>query len=367
MRWVGLWQLGAPLHHGAPVGGAWLARERARRGLSRNHAFLRQEPVGYYDPVEQRMVMRPCYCLAGNAVRGMLRSVAARYTLQALGLPREPGGLKEELGWRSDDEVFLLFKGGPMKAASGVEDVRQRRELRSYLPLVEVFGGWYRGEGFEGALWVGNAWPAVRELAFSQPWCEGLLGARGLTWDMLPRLEELRVAVEADPACFARHMTEELVGLQWDDKEDKARDESGGEETEEGEAEGPGQAGQEGEEEKEQKLRGVFSMDALPAGLLLFHELGLKPWASERAEWCLGAALHLWQDEYGGIAGGGAGRGLGGRVVAEYQDADGRAVDLKGAFDRYAGWLAEHRQEILAYLRAMPERFAAPDKKRRRR
>lgn len=343
VKYVGLWRLRAPLYHGAPVmDREWLQRKRRARGFEHaNHSLLRESPVACIvdEGMGPRLGFRPIYDVSGNSMRGVLHAIVARHTLLTLGLPTDWQELKANFGWDGDEEVALLFKGGPMVAGEA-ENPARRKELREHLPIVELFGGCYRGETFPSVLRMGFAVPAVREVAQVCPEHDGLLAEYGLSWDRLPAEVELRNAVEGSPYWFARHIPEELAGLVWEEEVP------------------------EGANRDVQKARMVFSMDAIPAGMLMLHWFALLPKASDRARWCLEAAVHLWLTEYDGVVGGGAARGFGGRVVGNYRkcfgDKLGDRVDFAAGYEQYTKWLEEKKDDILTYLRQLPSKFPRP-------
>jgi hypothetical protein len=340
LKYVGLWKLRAPLYHGAPVmDREWLQRRRRNRGFQHaNHSLLREGQVACVieEGTAPRLTFRPVYEVSGNSMRGLLHAIVARHTLLTLGLPTDWQELKEKFGWQGDDEVALLFKGGPM-VAGDVENLERRKRLREKLPIVDLFGGCYRGESFRSMLRMDFAVPAVREVAQVWPEFDDLLADQGLSWDALPTEAELRNVVENNPYWFARHIPEELAGLVWEEEVP------------------------EGASRDVQKARMVFSLDAIPAGMLMFHRFALLPGASDRARWCLEAAVHLWLTEYDGVVGGGAARGFGGLVQARYRkcsgDVLGDVVDFERGYEEYTKWLETNKNSILEYLARLPLEF----------
>jgi len=92
-----------------------------------------------------------CFSYSGNAFRGQLRDLGAKYLLERLGNPRLPL-----------DMFYLLFSGGSI-GGKHVVDVDQARRYRETLPLLSLFGGGVGNQIMSGKMKVGAMWPLVRE------------------------------------------------------------------------------------------------------------------------------------------------------------------------------------------------------------
>lgn len=92
-----------------------------------------------------------CFSYSGNAFRGQLRDLGARYLLRRLGDPK--------LGLES---FHLLFSGGSIGGDQHV-DIDQARLMRRLLPFLSVFGGGVGQQILAGKLKIGAMWPLCRE------------------------------------------------------------------------------------------------------------------------------------------------------------------------------------------------------------
>jgi hypothetical protein len=144
VRPVRLWAtltLTAPLAHGADDRDGNVSRFRTERRFC---------------PLLGRAVEVPFY--AGNAWRGQVRDLLALDLAELIGMtPQE----------MSPAMAHSLFSGGSLEAGSTSNgaDVAMRRTLRALLPAVDLLGGTYSNEIFDGLLRVVDALPLCRETA----------------------------------------------------------------------------------------------------------------------------------------------------------------------------------------------------------
>jgi hypothetical protein len=96
---------------------------------------------------------------SGNAFRGILRDIAARQLMQALGVALPPGAF------------HFLTSGGSLTSGGGNQtvDVDFARNLRNTVPMVGVFGGGVGSQILEGKLYVLNMTPICRETTHLLP------------------------------------------------------------------------------------------------------------------------------------------------------------------------------------------------------
>lgn len=108
--------------------------------------------------VEGRPVDIPV--LSGNAIRGVLRRVAAKRWLELL-YPDE----KDIVNLVPDDVYYVLFSGGSLAkgAATSVVDLPLKAEIRQHVPMLSVFGSALVNMMLEGKLIVDMAIPIARE------------------------------------------------------------------------------------------------------------------------------------------------------------------------------------------------------------
>ena len=92
-----------------------------------------------------------CFTYSGNAFRGILRDMAAKYLLDKLG------------GCAVPLETFhLLFSGGSIGGAQSI-DIDKARMYRKVLPAFSIFGGGVGNQIMEGKLKIGAMYPLVKE------------------------------------------------------------------------------------------------------------------------------------------------------------------------------------------------------------
>lgn len=95
------------------------------------------------------------FVYSGNAWRGQLRDLMARYMLDKLGTDGEPARV-------GIDTFSLLFSGGKIGGAQ-VNDIAQARRMRAALPMLALLGGGVGNQILQGKLRVGNCYPLCRE------------------------------------------------------------------------------------------------------------------------------------------------------------------------------------------------------------
>lgn len=100
--------------------------------------------------------------VSGNSVRGKLRDVAAKHTLDLLG--------EEDTPHRVNLSVFqLLFSGGSLTAGNTEGDVDKYNEMRNNLPHVSLFGGAWGNAILSGKMKVNPLIPIAKETAHIIP------------------------------------------------------------------------------------------------------------------------------------------------------------------------------------------------------
>lgn len=97
------------------------------------------------------------FCYSGNAFRGQLRDLGAKYLLRRLGNPR-----------LNLESFHLLFSGGSIGGDQHV-DIDQARLMRRLLPFLSVFGGGVGQQILAGKMKVGSMWPMCRETQHMLP------------------------------------------------------------------------------------------------------------------------------------------------------------------------------------------------------
>jgi hypothetical protein len=93
---------------------------------------------------------------SGNAIRGILRRLAAKDFLERIGIEQT-----------SDRLYYALFTGGSIEKGSQQEfiEIGLRRELRRNMPFISLFGTAFQNEILSGLIDVGMAIPISRETA----------------------------------------------------------------------------------------------------------------------------------------------------------------------------------------------------------
>ena len=92
-----------------------------------------------------------CFAYSGNAFRGQLRDLGAKYLLWRLGDPK-----------LNLESFHLLFSGGSIGGDQHV-DIDQARLMRRLLPFLSIFGGGVGQQILAGKLKIGAMWPRCRE------------------------------------------------------------------------------------------------------------------------------------------------------------------------------------------------------------
>ncbi len=92
-----------------------------------------------------------CFAYSGNAFRGQLRDLGARYLLDAIGSPAV-----------NIDAFYLLFSGGSIGGEHSL-DIDQARMYRKLLPHLSIFGGGVGNQIMPGKIHIGPMWPLVAE------------------------------------------------------------------------------------------------------------------------------------------------------------------------------------------------------------
>lgn len=108
--------------------------------------------------------------LSGNSIRGKLRDVAAKHTLDMLG--------DDDAPQRVNLSVFqLLFSGGALTAGNTEGDVDKYNEMRNNLPHISLFGGAWGNAILSGKMKVNPLIPIAKETAHIVPaaFCQGEL------------------------------------------------------------------------------------------------------------------------------------------------------------------------------------------------
>ena len=95
---------------------------------------------------------RPCevFAYSGNAWRGQLRDMGAKYLLKKL-------GAKLPL-----DVFYLLFSGGAIGGDQSI-DIDQGRRYRKVLPFFSIFGGGVGNQILPGKMNIGPSYPMTKE------------------------------------------------------------------------------------------------------------------------------------------------------------------------------------------------------------
>jgi hypothetical protein len=100
--------------------------------------------------------------ISGNSIRGKLRDVAAKHTLDLLG--------EEGTPHRVGLDVFqLMFSGGALTAGNMEGDIDKYREMRENLPQISLFGGAWGNAILSGKIKVNALLPIAKETAHVIP------------------------------------------------------------------------------------------------------------------------------------------------------------------------------------------------------
>lgn len=108
--------------------------------------YLVQEPI-----LQPSGEVAEIFCYSGNAWRGQLRDLAARYMLEKLGHVAVPL-----------DTFHLLFSGGRIGGEMSV-DLERARMWRRSIPMLALFGGGVGNQILAGKLRVANSYPVCLE------------------------------------------------------------------------------------------------------------------------------------------------------------------------------------------------------------
>lgn len=112
---------------------------------------------------------KPCevFCYTGNAWRGQLRDMGAKYLLNKLGAK-----LPLEL-------FYLLFSGGAIGGTQSI-DIDQGRRYRQVLPFFSIFGGGVGNQILPGKMNIGPSYPMGKEVQHLLP--EELRNPEAKSW-----------------------------------------------------------------------------------------------------------------------------------------------------------------------------------------
>lgn len=294
VRPVRLWAtltLTAPLAHGADDRDGNVSRFRTERRFC---------------PLLGRAVEVPFY--SGNAWRGQVRDLLALDLAALVGLP--PQEMAPTL-------AHALFSGGSLEAGSTSNgaDVAMRRTLRALLPAVDLLGGTYSNEIFDGMLRVVDALPLCRETASTvvhtvapEIAAQGMDAVRAWS-ERLPWVQDLYETRQ-----LTRHAHRDLEVA-----------------------------------DGEKSAQMIVRMETIRAGTQWVHGIGLA--AKDRlisplTAAALARAARLFVES--GAIGAGSARGHGTFATDGYRDADG---DGPGDDAPYVAHITEHAAEIRDMLR----------------
>lgn len=94
--------------------------------------------------------------VSGNAVRGKLRDLCAKITLDALGEGNDP--------MKASPELFqLLFSGGTLTSGNTQGDIDKHREMREKIPMISLFGGAWGNAILQGKMKINPFIPIAQE------------------------------------------------------------------------------------------------------------------------------------------------------------------------------------------------------------
>lgn len=109
--------------------------------------------------------------ISGNSIRGVLRRLIMSHMLETLGYGKHTEEGEADDRMKSMKAYHMLFSGGTLESVedSGSIDLALRRELRSSLPALSVFGSAIGNQMIEGKMKCGMAVPICTELASFLP------------------------------------------------------------------------------------------------------------------------------------------------------------------------------------------------------
>lgn len=110
-------------------------------------SYLVQDPI-----LQPGGEIEDVFCYNGNAWRGQLRDLAARYLIEKLNMTV------------SMDGFHLLFSGGKIGGDQSI-DLVQARAMRQAIPMFSLFGGGVGNQILPGKMKVGNSYPICQEAA----------------------------------------------------------------------------------------------------------------------------------------------------------------------------------------------------------
>lgn len=108
-------------------------------------SYLVQDPI-----LQPNGEIEEVFCYNGNAWRGQLRDLAAKYLLQKLNITVNLDGF------------HLLFSGGKIGGDQSI-DIEQARAMRKAIPMFSLFGGGVGNQIIPGKLKVGSSYPVCVE------------------------------------------------------------------------------------------------------------------------------------------------------------------------------------------------------------
>lgn len=223
-------------------------------------SYLVQERI-----IQDDMTVADVFVYSGNAWRGQLRDLAARYMLDKLGGEAGPAQVGQEM-------FALLFSGGRI-GGTQTTDIGQARRMRAMIPHIAIFGGGVGNQILQGKLRVGNCYPVCREATpvLSNRWQSM---AEKIEYTDLTMTKEHSRRDDSKIENIHTYMRDPVAGLLGFDEPSEGKKKP--------ERDGPAD---------QMRMR----MELLNAGTRLQTWLSLDA-ASELELGCLVSALHLWAD-----------------------------------------------------------------------
>lgn len=253
-----------------------------------NKQLFRRQSV--YSPDRDEFVEVPV--IHGNSVRGHLRRLLLRDLLE-----RVDYTLRDERLYHSLLGGGILQKDGKAEIDAGL-----RRQVRTYLPPIDLLGMATGNQMFAGTVDVGMLYPVCEELNFRND-----TESDHSFYDFLGDDFATRMAEDPDDAGLSD------VEFDMDDEND---------------------------EEDSQSMQQIYEYETLSPGTRFEHHFTLKSHASELARSCLLHGVHLWEQEatIGGMAATGHGE-----LAFEYE------ADLSGR-EAYLDHLDTHEDQVIETL-----------------
>jgi len=250
--------------------------------------------------------------ISGNSIKNSTRRQFLEEVFQALGITSE--------GNIPLDVIYFFFAGGTTSNASPKPPSQKEfKNLRETLPFLDLLGGSYKGHFFRSQMLVSFAIPAVKETVALYPEVE-------LT-ENIPTAAELASTIVQHPIGYTKMALE-------------------------GTKEGL---------DEDEKAQMIYFTEALPVGVILYHDFGLRKGANKRTTACFYAFIKTFIEE--GRLGGSSSKGHGAFEAHYFEDGEELSIEnLEEKAKPFWDYITHQKDKIVETIKKIPEVLQAKEK-----